>query len=107
MIKFVPHFRNKMTECQKLTGLVGLRQLNAIKEILNRSSCDLNEPNKNGDTLAMIAAKQNDFEMLRFLLEKGANINIRDGNGREIRDYGIFFNNKEITDLLYKSPSKH
>lgn len=49
---------------------------------LNRTPIDINAQDINGETVLMLAIRYNHIEIVRFLLEKGADTAIKDNKGQ-------------------------
>ena len=52
----------------------------------------------------MIAALRNDYDMVKFLVEKGADVNIEDDDGDTALDMAENLELREIADILKKAP---
>jgi ankyrin repeat protein len=69
---------------------------NFIKEVI-RQSTNVNITDENGMAPIMYACQLNSIELVNLLLQKGADKNIKNNNGKRAKD---FTNNKEIRELL-------
>ncbi|EAY04209.1 ankyrin repeat protein, putative [Trichomonas vaginalis G3] len=61
---------------------------------------NINEKNKNGETVLHIAAKTNSKETAEHLISHGANINEKDKNGKTALHYAAKTNSKETAEHL-------
>jgi ankyrin repeat protein len=60
----------------------------------------INEKHERIDTPLHIAVRQGDFALVRLLLQKGANCNIRDKSGRELLPLACIMGNEAVVRLL-------
>lgn len=77
------------------------RDRDAIIDLLLASGADVNRPRKNRDYLhtpLILAASSNDLQLVRNLLDRGANVNDQDHNGYTALAYAA--GNKEILAAL-------
>lgn len=75
-----------------------------IKEIL-KGGANINATNEAGFTAITIAAMNNNLDLLRALLNAGANPHIRAKNNQNALDWAHAHDNKEMLRLL--DPSQH
>lgn len=76
------------------------------KNLINNDSKNINEADNQGFTALHFAVQNNDYEMVKYLIEKGANVNIQDKYGniplsRAIKPYI----DRRIIELLIKTNS--
>jgi len=85
-----------------------------VKFLINRGLVDINYQNKYGQTILMLAFQYEGrgiYEYINFLLEKGADVNILDGKGKNALIYAIIYNvnilrKLDFVKLLFKYGSK-
>ena len=65
--------------------------------------CNLNHQDNNGVTPLMLAAKYGQKETLRVFLSKGANIYLKDKNGKTALDYAEHYKHPGSVDILAKA----
>lgn len=72
--------------------------------LLVNNSGDIHAVNFNGTSVLMYAMSSasisNKLEILKYLLDKGANPNHRDYKGHSVMDYALKLNNKSVIDLI-------
>lgn len=73
--------------------------------ILLEFGSNINEQDKNGDTILMKAVKDNQIDIVKLLLYKGANTNIQNNNSKKASD---FIKNNILHDIFdtYKKEKK-
>ncbi|RWS05653.1 Death-associated protein kinase 1-like protein [Dinothrombium tinctorium] len=76
--------------------------LDGIKELLQISRVDLNLPNKHGETAVHIASGLGQFEILKFLHSKGANIHLVDNHGDSTIYWSARQGHTHIIRFLYE-----
>lgn len=74
-----------------------------IKYLLSKKGNDVNKLTHDGRTYIFWAAYRNNLEMMRFLVEKGANTNITDSHGYSIANFAAVTGqvNPELYDLCF------
>lgn len=87
-----------------LIEIVALGQIQAVKELIQKLGLelDLNEKDSCGNVAIIIAAERNDFQMLKLLLENGANLNVKDGRGRTVKGWILHNKNIEMLEFIEK-----
>lgn len=74
-----------------------------INKILSfKSKPDINLQNKNGDTVAMLAAALGHKKILELLIKNGANINLKSKDNKTVLSFAFEKNHKDILDLILK-----
>ena len=64
---------------------------------------DINKIDNIGQTILFNVVNENDFDTVKYLIQCGANLNIRDKYNNSVIDYVIFDGNYKILDLLLQS----
>lgn len=86
-------------DAKQLMGLISLRQLEGVKEILEQSKNCINNIDKYGTSPILMSAKRNDLEMMKFLESKGANIS---NDNLEIKKWAKYYDNKDMILFIDK-----
>ena len=86
----------------KSTGLHVLVESDHIEmaKLLLKKSCNINGLNKWGDTPLHVASFRGDHRMVEFLLINGANINIKDADGKTAFDLAKQKRHKKVIALF-------
>ncbi len=80
-----------------LIQIVKLGQIRALKEFLSKSkNIDVNQKDEHGNFAAIEAARNNDLDILKILVDYGAKLNLKDGFGRTVDGWAKKHNNKEM-----------
>ena len=88
-------------EILELLQIVSLGQIRALENLLSRSkNLDVNEKDEYGNFAAIIAARRNDLDMLKLLVEHGAKLDLKDGFGRTIMGWAIKYKNEETIKYI-------
>jgi ankyrin repeat protein len=69
-------------------------------EVLIILGADINEIGDMGVTPLSIACQKGDYNIVKYLIEKGAAINMVDSNNKKAIDYAIENNYQDIIDLI-------
>ena len=72
----------------------------AIKNIIYTTKIDINTKNRVGNSALSWAVTRNNYEIAKFLLEKGANVNTKDNQHRTPLMWAVLKENQKITKLL-------
>ncbi len=73
-----------------------------VKEIIKLGEANINATNAAGLTAVTIAAMNNNLELLRVLVQAGADVNIRGKNNQNAVDWARAHDNKEMLQLIDK-----
>ncbi|XP_039267616.2 NAD-capped RNA hydrolase NUDT12-like [Styela clava] len=77
--------------------------VNAIRNTLSFfRSVSIDHRNDHGWTALMLAARNGHKEIVKFLLENGADPSLTTRTGQSVTDIGTFWNQKGVVDTLYK-----
>lgn len=92
----------------QIIELVSAGQIDAVKELIDKTNKrDLtrmvNETNYVGNCAVLAAVDRNDLEMLKVLIEAGANINVKDPIGRSARSFAQICGYSDIVELIDKT----
>lgn len=90
-----------MTE-PRLVKYCRKNNLRALKKLLNAKSRNIDASDIHGNTALMMAAKNNNLEIVTLLVEYGANINYTSRDGYCAIDYAFAFGSKECYAALLK-----
>merc|ERR1712228_189318 len=75
---------------------------NFIKNIINSKQIGVNAQNpNNGRTLLIYAVIIGNFDLVKGILNNGANVSIKDEDGLDALDYAIKFGQYKITELVF------
>lgn len=94
---------------KQLIGLISLRQLKAVKEIIEKDkNLNLNEISKYGTFPTMLATLTCDFEMLKLLVENGAqrSLKFKDRKDRTVFDEAKKCKNETMIKFIQKELNK-
>lgn len=95
---------NQPTVCWSSLGIAVSHRKTAVAKILIEAGADIDIFYLNDGNFLTIAARNNDLETIRLLIEKGALINAKDFNGRTALFFGILSNsNPELIKILLKA----
>lgn len=72
--------------------------INSVKKLVNMNS--VNKNNFEGISPLSFALIEEKFEIVEYLIKKGASVNVRDSNGKTAYDYALEMGNKDIVELL-------
>lgn len=61
---------------------------------------DVNEANSDGDCAVLVAARRNDLELFKILIEAHANLDVKDAAGCSVLDWAKQYNNTEMIELI-------
>ncbi|KAI0599781.1 hypothetical protein F4775DRAFT_583134 [Biscogniauxia sp. FL1348] len=80
--------------------------LATVKALLDTSGKDLNQPSKpkGSETPLYLAAKNKHFDVCKLLLERGANIDFPNGNGRSALHAAVNAGDLDVVYLLLNQP---
>lgn len=88
-------------ESKALIYLSKMNQNKRIEKFVNRGA-DVNYIDKNGDTSLIIASKNANLELAKFLLDHGALVNIKNKQGLSAIDYAQKASDNRLISLLKK-----
>ena len=71
-----------------------------MASLLLQAGSDVNFQNKQGQTALMRAVQFEKIEMIKYLILKGARLDLKDNNGQTALNMAIESSNKGIFDLL-------
>lgn len=72
----------------------------AVQYLLENGYFGINDTTKNGRTILHIAAQAGKLEMCTYLLENGADKDIKDSEGKRAYDYALEKGKEEVLELL-------
>lgn len=90
---------NNVNWMRVLQHSVSNNRIEIVKLLLEQEYCTVNDTSV-GITALMFAARDSTPEMVQFLLDYGADKNIKSTDGKTAYDYAVQFNNKDIIALL-------
>ena len=92
-----------------ITGIILSCSLGSISDVKRQVSlgCSINEKDEYGVPAVIIAARKNNTEIVRFLLDKGVNSDVCSPNGETIIGWAKYYNNDIMKDLVCKLPDIH
>jgi len=85
-----------------LLNAVTKNRVHLVKNVLSNINFDIDFQDINGTTALMIAAEHGYPEMLKIIMEHGANIDIKNYNNETAHDIAMKKNHTEIMNLLQK-----
>lgn len=85
-----------------LTYATRYRNYNAVDYLLKNQYFGVDDYDDNGNTALIVAAKYNRPELVKLLLEYGANVSLLNQEGQTAMDYAIRNDNDEIIEMLEK-----
>ena len=71
-----------------------------VQYLIENGYCDINDYDDLGNTALIVATKYEKIDILRVLIELGANKNLIDNSGKTAYDHALEKGNQEIIDLL-------
>lgn len=71
-----------------------------IEGLLEHNNYNINGQNKVGITILMSAAVNNNKALVQYLIDKGADLSIKDSFGKDVLFYAKQKNNKDIIDMI-------
>jgi len=74
--------------------------LDIVKELLKREDIDVNLQDKDGETPLFTASDEDHLNIVRMLLDAGADINIKNNEDKTALDIAIERNHDEIAELI-------
>lgn len=78
-----------------------------MMDVLLAAGIDIDQKNENNGATALIfAVEENHLEIVKYLIEHGANLNIRDNEGESALDYAQESDNPAIKELLMQAGSQ-
>lgn len=86
----------------KIVDVVSLGQLEDTRELIRRG-LDVDDPDENGNYAVTMAARRNDLEILKILIDAGAELNLFDGMGRKAITWARKYKNQEMIDEIEKA----
>jgi len=93
---------NNTPTIAKIQTLIGRNDLNGIKSIYKRGELNLEERDSAGNTPLLSALDQGNHEIVNFLIDRGAKLNVKNTQGLSSTAMAAFFGDLEI----YKKISK-
>lgn len=112
--KFVDNAIKRLTSKDKpktsitngLMKVIVLSELTSVKNLLRTKKIDLNESNEFGCTALLFAISLRKIEIVKYLLDEGASINLADSVGRTPLMVAARTRNIELVKLLLNSGSE-
>ena len=101
IIKYCSYCRNNV----KLLDFCHLGYEYKVREFLHKS-VDINVQEENGLTPLMVAAQAGHIEIVRILLDAGANPYITDNRGFNAENHALLYGHVEIAELIYSYKKK-
>ena len=91
---------NKVNWDILLNSCVTFERTEIVEYLLDENYCDVNNADSSGKTALMVAAHSSTPEMVQLLLDKGADKDYIDPDGKTAYDYAIECENYEIAEML-------
>merc|ERR1712228_245612 len=89
-------------DCNEIMDKIRENDANYIKNKINSKQFSVNAQTlKNGRTLLMFAVIIGNFDLVKGILNNGANVSIKDEDGLDALDYAIKFGQYKITELVF------
>lgn len=82
-----------------LQNSVTYDRIEIVKYLIDEKYCDVNDSSRDMTAL-MFAARDSTVEMIQLLLDKGADVNYSDSQGKTAYDYAVEWGNDDIALLL-------
>ncbi|MBO7605741.1 MAG: ankyrin repeat domain-containing protein [Elusimicrobiaceae bacterium] len=101
VIKYCSYCRNNV----KFLDFCHLGDEYKVRELLHKN-IDINVQEENGLTPLIVAAQAGHIEIVKILLEAGANPYITDNRGFSAEHHAISYGNVEIAELIYSYKKK-
>ena len=79
-----------------------LSNKNLLILLLVENGIDVNETNKDGETALMIAAINNEIEIVNLLIKYGADINAKDNDGISVLQYAAIGGTKDSDTRVFR-----
>jgi len=74
--------------------------INLLNKYIQQKHIDINKQNQQGETALHLATKMNMINSIKYLVESGANTNIRDSNNKTPLVYAVSAGHKESVTIL-------
>ncbi len=89
-------------ESKKKLAIIECAELGQINSVISliQDGKDVNEANSDGDCAVLVAARRNDLELFRILIEADANLDVKDAAGCSVLDWARLNNNTEMIKLI-------
>lgn len=91
---------NAIGEKNALTYSTRYGNLDAIEFLLENSYCQINSRNKDEETALIVAVQKNEIELVEKLLCFGANVSLKDSQGKTALDYATEQDNNDLISIL-------
>ena len=88
-----------MTNEEQLMECVKMGQLDAVKTLIAKG-VDVNVENNLGLCPVLIAARRNDFNILKELADAGASLDVTDNFGETVIQWANHHNNQEMINFI-------
>lgn len=97
-----PNIQTIISQSTVLISAVSVLSKKDVIEYLLNYGALIDMQNKSGDTAAMIAVNNDDYDVLQLLLQRNANVNIQNNNKQSLLHRAVEKGNKKILHLLYR-----
>lgn len=86
--------------CRCAISKQDIQKKRSMKELITSGKININYRNISGDNFLIISTKNNDIDMIKFLLESGININHTNDCGNTALMWASFIGNLEVVTFL-------
>lgn len=91
--------KSDLEKSEQIREAIKNNDVKKVKEIIN-SGFDVNSTNKIGDTPIIMATLFGTSEIVKILLDAGADPHTKSGTGLSAEEYAKIMNKKDILDLF-------
>lgn len=95
-----PDFENPQAAHEYMLDLAADGKILKIDSIIRKYDLDVNYTNENGDTAALLAAKNGRRETLFILVKRGASTDLKNGEGKTLLHYAAEVGNIDMVKFL-------